>query len=116
MHRIGMDIDTIGNMHPIYCIWYHSLWKEAIKALQLLEYYKDSSFYSLPHLEPTSNVPVQDTLSSITMEVRMQHFNSDIFDKIGGSAYQQGVRENLYDLKKIAVRSVQSIKYAICAN
>jgi hypothetical protein len=74
MQQIGMDSDMIDNVHPIYHIWHHSLWKEVIKALQWLLYYcKDSLFYSLPHLEPTSNVPVQDTLSNITMEDRMQH-------------------------------------------
>ncbi len=31
MQRIGKDIDTIENVHPFYCIWYHPLWKEAIK-------------------------------------------------------------------------------------
>jgi hypothetical protein len=55
MQRIGMDINKIDNVHPFYCIWYHPLWKEATKSLQLSNY-KDSPYYSLTNLEPTSNV------------------------------------------------------------
>ena len=30
MQQIGMDTDKIDNVHPIYHIWHHSLWKEVI--------------------------------------------------------------------------------------
>ena len=71
-------------MHPFYRIWYHPLWKEAIKSLQLYDY-KDSPYYSLTQLEPTSIASAQDPdpLSNIILEDTMQCFNSEIFDKIG---------------------------------
>ncbi len=75
MQRIGMDIDKIDNVHPFFRIWYHPLWKEAIKSLQLSNY-KNSPYVSLTHLEPTSNTAAQDPLSSITLEDTMRCFNS----------------------------------------
>ena len=47
MQRFGWDIDKIENVHPIYRVWYHPLWNEALKNLQLGDY-KDSPFYSSP--------------------------------------------------------------------
>ncbi len=72
MQRIGMDIDKIENVHLFYCIWYHQLWKEAIKSLQLSDY-KDS--YFVTNLEPTSNGPAQDPLSNMTLEDTIQSHN-----------------------------------------
>ncbi len=60
----------VDNVHPFFRIWYHPLWKEAIKSLQLSDY-KDSPYHSLTHLEPTSNTAVQDPLSSITLDDTM---------------------------------------------
>ena len=82
MQRVSMDIDKIENVHPFYRIWYHPLWKEAIKSLYLSDY-KDSPISSSVYLEPTSNVPVQDPSCSITAEDTRRRFNSEIFDKIG---------------------------------
>jgi hypothetical protein len=67
MQWIGMDINKIDNVHPFYHIWYHPLWKEAIKSLQLSDY-KDFPYYSLTNLEPTSNAATQDPFSNITLE------------------------------------------------
>ena len=120
MQQVGMDIDKIDNVHPFYCIWYHPLWKEAIKSLELSDY-KDSPYYYSPHLEPTSNVTVQDPLSNITLDDTMGRANSEIFDKIGNlgniSEAQRihKMREHFHKLEKITVRSVQSTKYAICS-
>jgi hypothetical protein len=117
-----MDIDNIDNVHPFYCIWYHPLWKEAIKSLQLHDY-KDSPYYSLTQLEPTSISSAQnpDPMSTIKLEDTMICFNSEIFDKIGNlgnisEAHRvQKMREHFNKLEKIAARSVQSTKYAICS-
>jgi hypothetical protein len=120
MQRIRMDINKIDNVHPFYRIWYHSLWKEAIKSLQL-SYYKDSSYYSLTNLEPTSNAAAQDPSSNITLEDTMQRFNSEIFDEIGHlgniseSQHINKMREHFNKLEKLFVKSVQSTKYAICS-
>ncbi len=120
MQWIGMDIDKIDNVHPFYHIWYHPLWKEAIKSLELSDY-KDSPYYSCPNLEPASSVTVQDPLSNINLEDTMRCANSEIFDKIGSldniSEAQRihKTREHFHKLKKIAIRSVQSTKYAICS-
>jgi hypothetical protein len=81
MQQVSMDIDRIDNVHPFYCVWYHPLWKEAIKSFYLSDY-EDSPDYSLGCLEPTSNVPLQDPSSIITAEDTMHCFNSEIFDKI----------------------------------
>jgi hypothetical protein len=79
MQRIGWDIDKIENVHPIYRIWYHPLWNEALKNIQLADY-KDSPFYSSPFSNPTiSNV--LDTLLCPITENTMQHINSEIFSK-----------------------------------
>ncbi len=115
-----MDIDKIDNVHQFYRIWYHPLWKKAIKYLELSNY-KDSPYYYSPHLEPTSNVTAQDPLSNITLDNTMRHANSEIFDKIGNlgniSEAQRihKMREHFHKLKKIAIRSVKSTKYAICS-
>ncbi len=58
--------------------------------------YEDSPYFSLGHLEPTSNVPLQDPSSIITA----QHVHK--------------LREQFNKLEKIAAKSVQSTKYAIC--
>ena len=67
MQQVSWDIDLIDNVHPFYRIWYHPLWKEAIKSLHLSDY-KDSPYYSLIHLEPTATsvTPAQDPLNNIT--------------------------------------------------
>ena len=122
MQRFRKDIDKIDNVHPFYRIWYHPLWKEAIKSLQLHDY-KDSPFYSLTQLEPTSISSAQnpDLMSNIKLEDTMRCFNSEIFDKIGNlgniSEAQRinKMREHFYKLEKIAVKSVKSTKYAICS-
>jgi hypothetical protein len=120
MQRIGMDTNKVDNVHPFYHIWYHPLWKEAIKSLQLSNY-KDSPYYSLTNLKPTSNAAAQDPSSNITLEDTMQHFNSEIFDKIGHlgniseSQRINKMREHFNKLEKFAVKSVQSTKYAICS-
>jgi hypothetical protein len=75
MQPIGMDIDKIDYVHHFYCIWYHPLLKEAIKLLELSDY-MDSTYYFCLHLEPTSNVPVQDPLSNITLDSTMRRANS----------------------------------------
>jgi hypothetical protein len=82
MQRFGKDTDKIDNAHPFYRIWYPPLWKEAIKSLQLYDY-KDSPYYSLTQLEPTSIASAQDRdpLSNIILEDTMRCFNSEIFDK-----------------------------------
>ena len=119
MQRVSMDIDKIDNVHPFYRIWYHPLWKEAIKSLYLSDY-KDSPYSSSGSLEPISNVPVQDPSCSIDTEDTMQRFNSEIFDKIGhlGNISEakriHKMREQFNMLEKIAVKSVQATKYAIC--
>ncbi len=115
MQQIGMDIDKIENVHQFYCIWYHPLWKETIKSLQLSDY-KDSPFYSVTNLEPTSNGPAQDPLSNITLENTIWSHNSEIFNKIGhlGNISEaqriNKMREHFNKLEKIAVKSVQSTK------
>ncbi len=82
--------------------------------------YKDSPYYSLGCLEPTSNVPLQDPSSIITAEDTMRCFNSEIFDKkghLGNISEAQRVhklREQFNKLEKIAAKSVQSTKYAFC--
>jgi hypothetical protein len=120
MQQIGMDINKIDNVHPFYHNWYHPLWKEGIKSLQLSNY-KDSPYYSLTNLEPTSNAAAQDPSSNITLEDTMRRFNSEIFDKIGHlgditeSQHINKTREHFNKLEKIAVKSVQSTKYAICS-
>jgi hypothetical protein len=122
MQRFRKDIDKIDNVHPFYRIWYHPLWKEAIKSLQLHDY-KDSPYYSLTQLEPTSISSAQnpDPMSNIKLEDTTRCFNSEIFDKIGNlgniSEAQRinKMREHFYKLEKIAVKSVKSTKYAICS-
>ncbi len=122
MQRCGNDIDKIDNVHPFYRIWYHPLWKEAIKSLHLYDY-KDSPYYSLTQLEPTSIASTQDPdpMSNIKLEETMRCFNSEIFDKIGHlgniSEVQRinKMREHFHKLEKIAVKSVKSTKYAICS-
>ncbi len=95
-------------------------WKEAIKSLELSNY-KDSPYYYSPHLEPTSNVTVQDPSSNITLDNTIRCANSEIFDKIGNlgniSEAQRihKMRLQFNKLEKIALRSVQSTKYAICS-
>jgi hypothetical protein len=109
-------------VHPFYRIWYHPLWKEAIKSLQLHDY-KDSHYYSLTQLAPTSIASAQDPdpLSSINLEDTMRCFNSEIFDKIGHlgnineAQHINKMREHFHKLEKIAVKSVKSTKYAICS-
>jgi hypothetical protein len=109
-------------VHPFYRIWYHPLWKEAIKSLQLHDY-KDSHYYSLTQLAPTSISSAQDpdSLSSINLEDTMRCFNSEIFDKIGhlGNINEaqriNKMREHFHKREKIAVKSVKSTKYAICS-
>ncbi len=110
MQRFGKDIDLIENVHPFYCIWYHPLWKEAIKSLHLSDY-KESPYYSLTQLEPTSKSSVQDQdpLSTTKLEDTMRCFNSEIFDKIGhlGNISEaqriNKMREHFHKLEKIAV-------------
>ncbi len=107
-----MDIDRIDTVHPFYRVWYHPLWKEAIKSLYLSDY-EDSPYYSLGCLEPTSNLPLQDPSSIITAEDTMRCFNSEIFDKIGhlGNISEaqcvHKLREQFNKLEKIAAKSVQ---------
>jgi hypothetical protein len=114
-----MDIDKIDNVHPFYRIWYHPLWKEAIKSCFLSDY-EDSPFSSFAYLEPPSNVPLQDHSMSITAEDTMRRFNSEIFDKIGhlGNISEaqrvHKMREQFNKLEKIAIKSVHATKYAIC--
>ena len=81
MQRVSLDIDLIENVHPFYRIWYHPLWKEAIKSLHLSDY-KDSPYYSLTHLEPTvtSVTPAQDPLSNITPSDTIGSHYSEIFE------------------------------------
>jgi hypothetical protein len=120
MQRIGMDIDNIDNVHPFYCIWYHPLWKEAIKSLELSDY-KDSPYNYSPHLVSTSNVTVQDPSRNVTLDDTMRRANYEIFDKIGNlgnipeAQCVHKMREHFNKLEKIANRSVQSTKYAICS-
>ena len=122
MQRFGKDIDKIDYVYPFCRIWYHPLWKEAIKSLQLYDY-KDSPYYSLTQLEPTSIASAQDPdpLSNIKLEDTMRCYNSDIFDKIGhlGNISEaqriNKMREHFHKLEKIAVKSVKSTKYAICS-
>jgi hypothetical protein len=115
MQRIGMDINKIDNVHPFYHIWYHPLWKEAIKSLQLSNY-NDSPCYSLTNLEPTSNAAAQDPSSNITLGDTMRRFNSEIFDKsghLGNISESQRInkmRGHFNKLEKLAVKSVQSTK------
>jgi hypothetical protein len=72
-------------------------------------------------LAPTSNGPAQDPLSNITLEDTIRSHNSEIIDKIGhlGNISEaqriNKMREHLNKLEKIAVKSVQSTKYAICS-
>ncbi len=86
-----------------------------------LSNYKDSTYYSLTNLEPTSSAAVQDPLSNITLQDTMRCFNFEIFDKIGHlgniseSQRINKMREHLNKLEKIAVESMQSTKYAICS-
>jgi hypothetical protein len=115
-----MDTNKIDNVHPFYRIWYNPLSKEAIKSLQLSDY-KNSPYYSLTILEPTSNAAAQDPLSNITLEDTMRCFNSEIFDKkchlsnISESQRINKMREHFNKLEQINVKSVQSTKYAICS-
>jgi len=122
MQRFGKYIDKIDNVHPFYRIWYHPLWKEAIKSLQLHDY-KDPPYNSLTQLESTSIASAHDPdpLSNIKLEDTMCCLNSEIFDKIGNlgniSEAQciNKMRENFQKLEKIAVKSTRSTKYAICS-
>jgi hypothetical protein len=82
MQRIGKDIDTIANLHPFYCIWYHPLWKKAIKSLQLSDY-KDSPYYSVTNLDPTSIANADHYFKNDTLDDTIQRHNSEFFDKIG---------------------------------
>ncbi len=72
-------------------------------------------------MAPTSNGPAQDPLSNITLEDTIRSHNSEIIDKIGhlGNISEaqriNKMREHLNKLEKIAVKSVQSTKYAICS-
>ncbi len=72
MQRFRKDIDKIDNAHPFYRIWYHPLWKEAIKSLQLHDY-KDPPYNSLTQLESTSIASAHDPdpLSNIKLEDTM---------------------------------------------
>jgi hypothetical protein len=110
MQRFGKDIDLIENVLPFYCIWYHPLWKEAIKSLHLSDY-KDSPYNSLTRLEPTSKSSVQDQdpLSTTKLEDTMRCFNSE-FDKIGhlGNISEaqriNKMREHFHSLKRLLSR------------
>jgi hypothetical protein len=88
---------------------------QIIATVQLQEF----SLLSLTNLEPTSNAAAQDPLSNITLEDTMRRFNSEIFDKIGHlgniseSQHINKMSEHFNKLEKIAVKSVQSTKYAI---
>ena len=117
MQRFGRDIDKIENVHPFYHVWYHPLWKEALKNIQLADY-KDSPFYSSPLSSPKiSNVV--DTLPCPITEDTMQHVNLEIFEKIdiyGNIPEAKRVakmRQHFHHLEKIAVKSVHSTKLAI---
>jgi hypothetical protein len=109
-------------VHPFYRIWYHPLWKEALKSLHMYDY-KDSPFYSDIQLMPTSisSAQDQDPLSNTKLEDTMQCFYSDFFDKIGHlgniseAQHINKMREHFHKLEKIAVMSVKSTKYAICS-
>jgi hypothetical protein len=117
MQRIGMDIDKIKNV-PFYRVWYHPLWKEALKGIQLSDY-NDLPFYKSTCLDGTSSNGT-DTASNLNTEDTMQGYNSKIFKTIGNlgniSESQQvaKMREHYKKLEKIAVKSVKSTKYAIC--
>jgi hypothetical protein len=84
IQRFGKAIDLIDNVHPFYLIWYHPLWKEALKSLHLYDY-KDSPYYSFIQLEPTniSSAQDQDPLSNTKLRDTMGCFNPEFFDKIG---------------------------------
>ncbi len=109
MQRIGKDIDTIANVHPFYCIWYHPLWKEAIKSLQLSDY-KDSPYYSVTNLDPVSIANADHYFINDTLDDTIQHHNSEIFDKIGHlgniSEAQQinKMREHFNKLEKLLLK------------
>jgi len=83
--------------------------------------YKDSPYYSLTQVEPTSISSSQDQhlQSNTKLEDTMRCFNSEIFDKIGhlGNISEaqriNKMREHFHKLEKIAVKSVKPTKYAI---
>ena len=117
MQRIGWDIDKIENVNPFYHLWYHPLWNEALKSLQLSDH-KGSPFYISPFSNPTSS-NVMDTLICPNTEDTMQCVNSEIFKKIdsyGNISKAQRIammRQHFHKLEKIAVKSVHSMKLAI---
>ncbi len=117
MQCIGWDIDKIENVHPFYRLWYHPLWNEALKSLQLSNY-KDSPFYISPFSNPTGS-NVMDTLICPNTEDTMRCVNSEIFEKIdiyGNMSEAQRIsmmRQHFHKLEKIAVKSVHSEKLAI---
>ncbi len=83
MQRISMDIDNINNVHPFYRLWYHPLWNEALKCIQLSDY-NDSPFYSgqssLDNTPTTSN-SANTTIRNLNADdVTLRH-NSEIFEK-----------------------------------
>jgi hypothetical protein len=118
MQRIGKDIDTIENVHPFYRIWYHPLWKEAIKSLQLSDY-KDSPYCSITNLDPTSIASTDHYFNNGTLDDTIQRHNSEIFDKIGHlgniSEAQQinKMREHFNKLEKLLLKvcSLPSMLY-----
>jgi hypothetical protein len=104
---------------PFYQVWFHPLWKEALKGIQLSNY-KNLPFYPSPSLNCTSSngtVPV----SNLNQEDTMHRYNSEIFQTIGNlgniseSQRVAKMREHFNKLEKISVKSVKSTKYAICA-
>ena len=83
--------------------------------------YKDSPYYSITNFDPTSIASTDHYCNNVTLDNTIRHHNSEIFEKIGhlGNITEaqriNKMREHFNKLEKIAVKSVQSIKYAICS-
>jgi hypothetical protein len=80
MQCIGMGIDKIENAHHFYQVWYHPLWKEALKGIQLSDN-KDSPLYSSPCFDCTSSNSL-DPVSNLNPEDTMHRYNSKICEKV----------------------------------
>jgi hypothetical protein len=106
------------NVHPFYHNWYHPLWKEAIKSLQLGDY-KDSPYYSISNLDHTSITSTDHYCNNGTLDNTIRGHNSEIFDKIGhlGNITEaqriNKMREHFNNLEKLLLKvcSLPSMLY-----
>jgi hypothetical protein len=124
MQRMGMDIDSIQNVHPYWHQWYHPLWGEALQR-SFLPDYEDSPNRISP-TEPThyANTTITGLChynNNDSNEESTRHFNGEIFQQVGNlnhlttATRVSMLRQTWNDVEKIASKTALGHKLAMAA-